>query len=245
MNKRFIVGIGVIIALATMLMIGCKKSDHSTLVALGDEHYMKSINDIYPKTYRDQWNSIVGSLQTPVYEGIFPPNLIGEYVIKGDLVGGNEVMHQPNGDDISGEQFYPYYKNQYTYFTIKNQKNGVAQVYMRLYFPNNPSSYEEPVTDSVYIFGNGATGEFTMVFDATSPMGIGEQYYGFLITGKRTHKVVGQDTIQGIQDIRRWHLVKGRTDNLPQYYYTGGQRLYKDISNFAEKVEYNWDIEGE
>ena len=226
-----------------LLLIGCKKSNHDTLVALGDEHYMRSIDDIYPERYRNEWPTITPSVNTSVYEGIFPPDLNGEYVIKGDLVGGNEVLHQANGVDLPGSEIYPYYKNQYTYFKISEQKNGLAKVYLRMYFNNNPDVYESPVTDTAFIFGNGRTGEFTMVFNATSEMGVGEQYYGFLISGKRCEKIVGNDTIQGIENIRRWHVVKGKTDNLPYYYYVDGQRLYKDINDFTEKVDYGWGPE--
>ena len=232
-------------------MSGCNKSNHDTLVALGEESYMRSLDDIYPKAYRDQWPSIVSGASTHLNEGFFPPNLNGEYIIKGKLEGGNEVMHLQNGQDDPNIIYQsPTIQNLYTYVRIKDQKNGTASIYIRQYDnnsynPDNPASYEEPVVDTVYIFGDGATGEFAMCCEATVSMGVGEQYYAFIFSGKRCSKVIDGEVVEGIENIKRWHLVKGRTSNLMVYINNDGQRLYRDKSNFAEKVEKNWGFEEE
>ena len=230
----------------TVLIIGCSKDNHETLVPLGDEYYIRPIDDIYPKTYRDRWPNLApgyysmsgGNLQPPINEGFLPPKIEGEYVIKGMRIAGDETMHTPNGEDIP----FPYstVNGMNIYFNVKGQKNGLANIYIREY---NKHGIEVKEVDSVFIYGNGATGEFSMCFDAIRPMGqLGEQTLGYIITGKMGYKSEN-DSTYGIRDVRMWHVVKEKTETLPQYINIGGQRAYKDSIGFAEKVEYGWGFE--
>ncbi len=234
MSKRSFAIITTLFCLIVIIVTGCNKDNHDTLVPLGDEHYVRTIDEIYPKEYRDKWNALT-TVQTTIYTGYFPPKIEGEYLIKGLRIAGDETMHTPNGEDVP----FPYstVNGMNIYFRIKDQKNGFANVYIKEY---NKHGEENKEVDSVFIYGNGATGEFSMCFDAIRPMGsIGEQTLGYIITGKMDI----EDSIPGIKDVRMWHVVKGKTETLPQYINIGGQRAYKDSTNFAEKVDFGWGFD--
>lgn len=219
---------------------------------LGDEHYMKSIDDIYPQNYRFKWPSIDQSgyyslsinpdtiLNPPLNEGVFPPDLNSEYLIKGYRTGGDETMHY-NGGDIN--IYGPTVDGMNIYLRIKDQKNGAGRVYLREY---NRFGTEIPETDTVYIYGNGNTGEFTLCFDGVKSIGsVGSQKYAYIISGTLGYEVINGDTIQGIKNVKRWHVVKGKSDGLPYYLNIGGQRIYQDSTAFSSKVEYGWGFENE
>ena len=254
MIKRSLVILSVVFGMVILFLPGCKKNNHDTLVPLGDEHYMKSMDDIYPRQYRFKWPaidqsgyyslSIIGAdttLLPQMNEGVFPPDMTGEYLIKGYRTGGDETMHY-NGSDIN--IYGPTVDGMNVYFRIKDQKNGAGRVYLREY--NRFVTAEIPETDSVYIYGNGNTGEFTRCFEGVISRGsVGSQKYAYIISGTLGYEVINGDTVQGIKNVKRWHVVKGKSDGLPYYMNIGGQRIYQDSTAFSRKVEYGWGFENE
>lgn len=234
----------LVLLIATISFLGCKKSNHDTIVPLGNESYMKSIDRIYPKKYRDLWPQIAPGHETPVYDGILPPDITGEYLINGRFGGGNEWIYA-GGD----EKPYPYdddytVQNKYIYINIKDQKNGIARVLYSIY--NNPDGVKPRyVTDTAYIFGDGNTGDFTLCFNVVEvPGDTGvEYYYGDFITGT-LRQPDGNHPEGGIADIKRWSVIKGRKDveGVDYYWLVDGQRFYYDADGFAERVNWGWDF---
>ena len=230
-----------------LLFAGCKKSNHDTLVPLGEENYMLTIDDIYPEAYRLQWPAIDNSgyysitsdnkLQPPLDEGVFPPNLMGEFLIEGVRTGGNEIYHtQYNEESLYNVAFVD---DMNIRLTILDQSNGLAYINIVEF---NSLGQNTIATDDVYLFGDGKSGKFTLCFNGTLPMSnVLTEYYAIIISGVFNYKIENSDghsdTIYGMSDVRYWHLVKDKSGMSPIYVNIGGQRSYKDVDNFAERVK--------
>lgn len=244
MKKDYFKIVCVVFGMLFALFSSCKKNNHNTIAFFGDEKYMKSIDSIYPEGYRDEWKILAPGYEDTVYNGFFPPDLTGEFLITGKFGAGNEWIHRddedipyPYNDDI-------YALNKYVYFRVKDQKNGIAKLYFCMYNKPDGNSRTAYTVDTAYIYGKGNKNEFTLCFDAIEvPGNTGIEYdYGIIITGKRHYP----DTInpaEGISDVKMWRVIKnrgGNIDNVAFYWIVGGQRLYYDADNFAEKVDYGW-----
>lgn len=264
--KKTIAKYVAVFGLLLLAFFSCKKNNHDTLVTLGDENYIIGIDEIYPQKYRFEWptidtthhyslkidtikdaNGTIISIDTtllpPLNEYVFPPDLCGEFLIKGIRKGGNETLHNEIFPDPDSSLYNKILADGMNIrLRILEQKNAYAEVELREY--NN--SGENPIeTENVYLYGDGNTGEFTLCFDATVPSGIIVQNYAYLLTGVFDSIKEGNDYIKGIRDVRLWHLVKGRNGNAQYYINTGGQRLYMDSVNFAERVKTIEEIENE
>ena len=226
-----------------MFLVGCKKSNHDTLVPLGQENYRLTIDDIYPETYRLQWPDIDNSghyhlspdntLDPPLDEGVFPPNLMGEFLIEGIRTGGNEIYHtQYNEEPLYNVSFVD---DMNIRLTILEQSNGMANIKLVEYNSLGQNTID---TDDVYLFGDGKTGNFTLCFNGTLPMSnVLTEYYAIIISGVFDYNIEQNDTIYGMRDVRYWHLVKDKSGMSPIYVKVGGQRAYKDVDDFAERVK--------
>lgn len=267
---KYITVFGIVL----LVFFGCKKNNHDTIVPLGDEHYMKTIDEIYPRKYRFQWPaidqtgyyrlSINGSdttLNPPLFDGVYPPDLRGEFLIKGIRKGGNETLHYENPQTHEGYDVSYYdplvYGTQldgmYIILTIKEQKNAYAKVLLKEY--NNYSPQGQSIeTDDVFLYGDGSNGQFALCFDGTVPMGGALTLkFAYLMTGvfdtvfkqQIVNDAIIIDTVYGIKDMRFWQVVKGREGESQMYINTGGQRFYMDSVNFAERVLTIDEIENE
>lgn len=236
----------LVLLIVTLSFFGCKKVNHDTIVALGSESYMKTIDRIYPKHYRDLWSQLAPSYDFPVHDGLFPPDITGEYLINGKFGGGNEWISVYGVDKP-----YPYdddntVQNKFIYISIKDQKNGIARVLYSMFNDIASNSYKPRyVADTAYIYGDGATGEFTLCFDIREPSGDSgvEYYYGNFITGTLCQPDENHPE-GGIANIRRWSLIKGRKDveGIDYYLLVDGQRFYYDKDGVADRVHWGWDF---
>ena len=235
---------GLVLAIT---LFGCKKDNHDTVALFGDEHYVKPLDVVYPENYRNEWKNIASGYDT-VYDGVIPPDLTGEFLITGVFGGGNEWIHQYDTDIPYPYDNDPSLLNKYIYFRVKDQKNGIAKLYLCMF--NNPNGYKaEFVVDTAYIYGDGARNEFTICFDThEKPGNTGVEYfYGIIITGI-IHYPDENDSRDGIANVTRWSVIKQRKEgeSTPPYYWlVGGQRLYFDVDNFAERVNYGWGFDNE
>lgn len=232
----------IIIALCCITVLcGCKKDNHDTIVLLGEESYVKTIDEVYPKQYRDEWDNLAPGYST-LYQGFIPPDITGKYLMYGQIDGCNEKIVY-NGDTIS----YTDPANKYFHFNIEMQKNGIVKPDLCIY--KNPIGAKTKYTiDTAYLYGNGTeNGDFTLCLEAVEQPGdIGlEYYYGIIVTGT----LVQPDDIHpngGISNIKLRKVIKGRNDVSSMFYYlNGGQSLFSDKDNFAERVDYDWDSKDE
>lgn len=243
-----------VFGLFLLTFFGCNKSNHNTLVPLGDESYMVGVDEIYPKDYRMQWPVVAdpgyyhisgGELQPPLNEYVFPPNLMGEFVVNGVRKGGNETWHNSQQPDSSLYYHNPIYDNMSIDIKITDQKNGFANIYVReynSYVPNNPPME----TENVYIYGDGANGNFTICFEAPYNQNLFTYYYAYIMTGTFDSIVGPESTVYGMKNVRFWQLIKDRegvTGTVMPYLNIGGQRLY--VADFAERVKTIEELENE
>ena len=224
--KRSIAKYITILGIVLLFLASCSKNNHDTLVSLGDEHYIKPIDSIYPAKYRAVWYSLAPiSIQDPnynkIYEGIFPPDLTGKYVLEASFGRGNDSIVNNLGQTIPYTFYQP---TQNIIIDIMNQRNGLASLNYREEYDDPHIPAFEITIDSAYVFGNGADNTFTICFDMVESYYGDDNYsYGVLITGKLMP--------DGMSDVNKWKLFKGGGSG----FVVGGQHYYYD--DFAEKVE--------
>ena len=221
--RRYITIFGIAIGIAMLFLIGCKKSNHDMLLLLGDESYLKSIDEIYPRKYREEWPEIASDyyhLNTnneiipKLNEGLFPPDITGEYNFRLQYKNGKFQQYW-NGlyIDIYGSDMT-------MKITILNQKNSYAEMDFELDGRSIP-------VNGAYVYGtvdpgNSNKGEITICFEFA--MGMGDitmtTFYGGMLTG---------DYDSGyIKNARFWIVINDRypIEEMNFSYKLGGQQFY-------------------
>ena len=133
MKKLLIIMALLIVAI---LYSNCSKNDNETIVLLGKEDYVLSINDFIPDSLQSQINTEMGTMP----RGYIPCNVEGGYIIS------EMILAHTNYAEIN--------PNMEVIFKISNQHNCVAQVE----FQEGTTTF----TDTAYIMGNGQY--FTLYF---------------------------------------------------------------------------------
>lgn len=240
MSKRLFAILGIVFGIASLSIVGCKKSNHDTIIHLGDESYKSPVETIYPKSYRDLWKDLASSCSDTVYEGIFPPDLTGLYEMEGSYRGGNEEIYQGTGYvNLVTTETMSYYGKKYLYLLIEEQNNGIAKLKFKTKFKtpiNPPYNYDDwNEIDTVYIWGNGVDGCFTMCFDCVIKQGTKYYNNGFVINGKKTIRDnIATDTLTNVEF---WTVIKDRNpdSDQPGIMKVGGQSMY--FSDLVVKKE--------
>jgi len=242
MLKRSVAIICAFFGMLAIFLSGCSKNNHDTIVHFGDESYKSPVDAIYPKNYRDLWRALVPSCSDTVYDGIFPPNLMGLYEMEGIYKGGNEEIYQSDGyvyiKDLPN--FPVYYGKKYLYLLIEEQQNGIAKLRFKTNYRtpiNPPYNFDDwNEVDTAYIWGDGSNGSFTLCFDFLIEQAGGKSYQnGFIINGKqKIRNDVATDTINNMEF---WSVIKSRKpdSDQPGIMKVGGQTMY--FSNLVVKKE--------
>lgn len=231
--------IGILCA-SFLLMNACKKSNSDSLFLLGNEDNYVSVDEVYPKEYREIWLSEpFGFDTTMMYDGFFPPDITGKYFIDGIVGGGNEVI--VSGDNSSEIDYSdPWINNKMITITITNQRNSVASLDVEI--STNSSPMKEHF-DEVYINGDASTGSFVLYYNSTSLQGDGTAYQsGNIIKGVLVPANSNSSYPNGgIEKIEKWYVIKKVDCSIQDkpYYQEGGQRVYidkKPDGGFAERI---------
>lgn len=229
MLKRSIAILTVIVGFF-LLLLGCSKNNHDVLVLLGDESYLKSIDEIYPKNYREEWpviapnyyhfnneNEVVPKLN----EGLFPPDMTGDYNINFHYINGTFMV------DFNGVHINVPGSDRQVSFKISDQTNSIAD------FEFNINGRSYPV-ENVFIYGNvdpedSTKAEYSICFEYSEEYG---EYngnpmsltYGCVITGVLENGVA--------KNGRYWILIKNRypVEETNYSYILGGQQLYVAVN---------------
>ena len=231
--------IGILCA-SFLLMNACKKSNSDSLFLLGNEDNYVSVDEVYPKEYREIWLSEHSGFDTTMmYAGFFPPDITGKYFIDCIVSWGNEVNVF---GDYSLEMDYsdPWIKNKMITITITNQRNSVASLDVEI--STNSSPMKEHF-DEVYINGDASTGSFVLYYNSTSSQGDGTAYHnGNIIKGVLVPANSNPSYPNGgIAKIEKWYVIKKVDCSIQDtpYYQEGGQRVYidkKPNGGFAERI---------
>ena len=218
--------IGMILAIS-----GCKKDNHEAIIHIGDESYMKTVDQIYPIDYRNLWPSIYTNCTDTVYDGLFPPDITGLYEIEG-LFGGSNMEHFINGSYIPNAVS----PKRYYYLLIEEQINGIAK--LKIKTKNNkplprPFKFNEWYTiDTAYIFGYVDTlgGHFSLSFNMFESAGDFSYSHGFIINANIPK--ANENQPKSLTDVEVWNLIKARNpdEDLPLIMKVGGQDLYYNDS---------------
>lgn len=230
MLKRSSAILSVIIGMVVLFLVGCSKDNHDTIIHVGDESIKSPLDTIYPKNYRDLWRYVAPTCSNTVYEGLFPPDITGLYEMAGDYRGSDEKIFLTDGyiDFITPDNLI-YYGRKYLYLLIEEQVNGIAKLKFKTNYrnpinpPYNYDTWNE--IDTAYVWGNGATGDFTLCFDCWIAQGNKNYKNGFIVNGK---KRVAQDGSESIANMEFWTVIKKRSPNndQPGIMKLGGQNMY-------------------
>lgn len=225
-----------------MFLQGCKKDNHDTIALIGDESYKSPIDTVYPKKYRALWKSLVPSCSDTVYEGIFPPDMTGLYVMEGSYKGGNVKLYSFNVTTFTWEYSlydqYPtpaYFNNLYgkefLYLLIEEQNNGIAKLKFNTSYKSpleKPYDYDDwKSVDTAYIWGNGEDGSFTMCFSHNITQDNGDVYnQGYVVNGRK--KITDGNLTDTITNMESWTVIKRRDPDVdkPYIFQIGGQTMY-------------------
>ena len=226
MLKHRIAIISIIVGI--LFLLGCSKNNHDVLAVLGDESYLKSLDDIYPGKYRKEWPVIApsyyhfedGFVSPQPDEGPFPPDMNGEYKVNFKYINGTfAVVFNGSFINIPGSDCVMSIK-------ISNQKNSIADFDFKL----NEKSY--PV-ENVYIYGktdedDATKGIFTLCFEYSEKYGnIGgesmKNFYGCVVTGTISDGKVS--------DANCWVVIRRRQPaaEMNYSYILGGQQFFKSV----------------
>ena len=148
----------------------------------------------------------------------------------GDYRGSDEKIFLTEGyvDLITPENLV-YYGKKYLYLLIDKQVNGITKLKFKTNYRtpiNPPYDYDSWYDiDSVYVWGNGATGDFTLCFDCWIEQGNKKYKNGFLINGK---KKIQDDGTEVIANMEFWTVIKKRNpdEDQPGIMKVGGQSMY-------------------
>ena len=217
------------------------------------DYYSLEIDTVFDIIWNENHDSIISktivsidtTLIPSINDYVFPPNLMGEFIIKGIRKGGNETLHNgttPTPDPDSSLYNKVPVDGMNIKMTITQQQNAYAHVSLVMYneYGGDNNIVE---TDHVYLYGDYSTGKFSLCFDATVPSGsMMSLNYAYLVTGvvgDTTIITPNNDTINpfGIKDVRFWLLVKGMSGVSQIYTNTGGQRFYMDSINIAIRTK--------
>ena len=231
MLKRSSTILSVVIGIVALFLVGCSKDGHDTIIHLGDESYKSPLDSIYPKRYRDLWKTIASSCSDTVYDGLFPPDVTGLYEIEGLILGSDVEYTEGSPAPYSAPQ------KRYYYFLIEDQINGIAKLKFctRSLRPlPKPYDYDSWYSiDTVYIWGCGDEGLFSICFDNVFPTPSSVSYnQGFVFNG-RISESNDNSKQRIVSDIEVWYVYKNRNQiqDIPNIIKIGGQECY-----YAEKL---------
>lgn len=241
MMKRSVAILTVVFGMVALLLTGCSKDNHDTIIHLGDESFKSPLDSIYPKQYRDLWKTVAPSCSDKVYEGIFPPDITGLYEMEGQYYGSDEQINQ-------GGTYVPlvtpttmgYYGKRYLYLLIEEQNNGVAKLKFKTKYQTplpEPYDYNDwNEIDTAYIWGYGGDGAFTLCFECQIQQPGEKTYFdGFIVNGKVNQQ--NDDTPTSISNMEFWTVIKRRNpdNDQPGIMKVGGQNMY--FSSLVVKKE--------
>ena len=181
-----------------IFLLGCSKDNHETLAFIGDESDMPTCYQIYPEQY---FPTVISQ---ELKDGMFPPDITGEYELHGDIVDGTYAMYNYVQQQYISVPLMSY-KEKYLYMVVEDQINGMAK--MRFALKNNSTSeYKNWFEVDAYIYGdvinpnNTNPDAFMICFENVEDGGIYSSNIANIITGKVTE--------DGIVDIDYWTIYK-------------------------------------
>ncbi len=202
----------------SLALASCTKNTTTTIVPLGTEYYIKDIYAVIPNTAF--WNAF-GAVQ----EGPFPPNIEGNYVV------GPKQRVDCSSNVAADWPLIVEPSNLYLRFSC--QHNGIMVLEM--------NETTDNTTDTVYVKGNGETGDF-MVYFVEEKVIDNFQYQNTNYTLKTRQGVAmkGKVTETGLKDFRYATIILG-TESEPTgapLQEEGTYFIYKDGDNLATRT--NW-----
>lgn len=215
-----------------LLLWGCSKSNHGTLAFVGDESDMKTCYQIYPEEY------FPNVINPELREGRFPPDIVGEYEMRGHLVDESFAIYYP-----TTSQTIPFHQVQETslYIIIKDQINGMAKI--KIGAKNNSNEYQWFDETNAYIYGNVNNNDddkddnndsqrFMLCYETLED----KENTPYKVTIGNI--ITGTIDTDGIKDVDYWYVFKQVTvsNSITPYPLEGGYAYYHaDIA--AKKVK--------
>ena len=212
--RRYIAILSVVIGIAMLFLVGCKKSSCDTIAFVGDESEMMSCYDIYPQQYFPYHDQKYDSL-------VFPPDITGEYEM-------NSVFVECTYEFYNGSYYFPItvMNPKTVYIIIEEQVNAMAKIKFATKKNGKYSNWHEA---DAYLYGDvfdeSIGNDFLICYEYTENAGDFKYIRGEMIKG-----TIGQD---GMSNIHRWSIIKNRSpkENKPMIYnYFGYEHYRADVA---------------
>lgn len=203
-----------------LLLWGCSKSNHDTLAFVGDESDMKTCYQIYPEEY------FPNVISPELREGCFPPDIVGEYEMRGHLVDESFAIYYP-----TTSQTIPFHQVQETflYIIIKDQINGMARI--KIGAKNNGDEYQWFDETDAYLYGNVYKDgkKFVLCYETLED----KENTPYKVTIGNI--ITGTIDTDGIKNVDYWYVFKQVTvsNSITPYPLEGGYAYYH--ADFAAK----------
>lgn len=216
MNRiRTILGLLILLVGGTLLS-SCTKNDENTIVLIGTESYIDDILSVIPSELQTSFFADFGN----VPKGPVPPKIEGSYVIgpkirvSSNVAGWVSSVVEPNA-----------------YLRFSKQHNGLVKMEL--------AEYNEILTDSVFVCGNGK--DFCVYFIEDKAYEMQDNTETYQMRMKRGVLIKGMMAASGIADIRYATVILDTEDGsnglFPQY-ENGSYFIYKDGNNVAGFFEW-------
>lgn len=193
---------------AAVCLTGCLREGIDTIAL----PFGKIPEGVIPQEIREQFEQYM-----PIYEGVTPPDITGEYLCDPDL-----IVYTSDGQFDPGHQFAP------LYFSFYNQTaSGMAA-----YKERQAYSYDE--SPEVYVVGSG--NNFTAYFISTGTRN--DQYGNWVASYKMSNVISGTVTEDGITNYKSAFIMLEKDD--PDYTLmdVNEYRVFEDGDGIA--VRYDW-----
>lgn len=200
-------------ALATLLLTSCTKNDDTTIVLLGEESYVQSVEailDYLPLDIQDSITSLLGEIP----QGPVPPNIEGSFLI------------DPKTRCCSSlpKDYWPLnIEERDMSIRIFDQHNGIAT--LELY------EASELTTERVNVHGNG--NKFSISYIEEKPVSLD----GVTTIIRRGIIIMGEISDEGIHDLHFLNVIIDVQEQRSNGWTSPGQvYVYRDGNNLAQRI---------
>lgn len=201
------------ITILSCFLYSCTTNDESTIVLLGEELYIKEINEIIPDSTLNIIESNIGT----IHKGYIPPNIEGNYVInKKQRVFSNIGTNSWPIDVIEPD----------VKINIYQQHNRTCVIEI--------DELSSITTDTAYICGENDF--FTLYLTENKVL----FYSGFYTYITRNIIFTGEISEKGIKNIYMSSIITDAKDNSNGniiQYNKGDLFIYKDSDNISERIQ--------
>lgn len=196
------------LTILTVGMTGCLREGMDTIAL----PFGKIPSGVIPQEIREQFEEHI-----PIYEGVTPPDITGQYLNRPDL-----LVFTSDGQFSPGDEFAP------QYISFQNQTpSGMA-----IYSEKQANTVSE--ASEVYVVGSGRNFSAYFISNVTRY----DDYGNVTSTAKMSTVISGTVTVDGIENYRMAFVMLEKNDPHQELMDVNEYRVFQDGDGLA--IRYNW-----